>query len=95
MVEPIKVIKEPIITEKTTRRMETENKYSFKADKRATKSEIKKAIEEMFKVKVLKVNTKIRKPKPRKLRITQQGKTSRWKEAIVTLKKGDSIGILG
>ena len=95
MVEPIKVIKEPIITEKATLKMESENKYSFRVDSRANKNEIKKAVEQMFNVKVIKLNTKIRKAKPRRLRFREKGKTSSWKEAIVTLQKGHSIDILG
>lgn len=95
MVEPVKIIKEPIITEKTTAKMESERKYSFKVDPRANKSAIKKAVEQMFNVKVVKINTKIRKSKPRKVRLRQEGRTSSWKEAIVTLQKGQSIDILG
>lgn len=95
MVEAIKVIKEPIITEKTTSNMESDNRYSFRVDPRANKSDIKLAVENMFNVRVERVNTKIRKPKPRTLRMRKKGKTSSWKEAIVTLKKGQSIDILG
>jgi large subunit ribosomal protein L23 len=95
MVDAIKVIKEPIITEKTTSKMESENKYSFRVDSRAGKSEIKKAVEQMFNVRVIKVNTKTRKSKPRRLRLRHEGKTSSWKEAVVTLQKGQSIEILG
>jgi len=51
------VIKYPLSTEKSLRMMESENKLIFVVDKKATKQEIKKAIEEMFKVKILKVNT--------------------------------------
>ena len=95
MVEPITIIRQPIITEKTTAKMESENKYSFRVDPRANKNKIKKAVEQMFNVKVIKVNTKIRKAKPRRLRLRQEGKTASWKEAIVTLQKGQSIDILG
>ena len=51
------VIKHPLSTEKSIRLMEAENKLVFIVDKKSNKNEIKKAIEEMFKVKVLKVNT--------------------------------------
>ncbi|HIE43826.1 MAG TPA: 50S ribosomal protein L23 [Candidatus Omnitrophica bacterium] len=94
-MEPIKVIRDPIITERTTLKMEEENEYSFRVDPRAKKNEIKRAVEEMFSVEVIRVNTKVRKPKPRRLRVRQAGKTSWWKEAIVTLKEGHSIDILG
>lgn len=51
------VIRFPLSTEKSVRLMEAENKLVFVVDKKATKAEVKKAIEEMFKVKVLSVNT--------------------------------------
>ena len=95
MVDPIKVLVEPIITEKTTAKMESERKYSFRVDPRAKKNEIKMAVEHMFNVKVAKINTKVRKPKPRRVRVRQEGKTPLWKEAVVTLRKGYSIDILG
>ncbi len=95
IAEPIKIIREPIITEKTTAKMESDRKYSFRVDMRSNKSAIKSAIEQMFGVKVIKINTKIRNSKPRKVRLRQEGKTASWKEAIVTLKKGQTIDILG
>jgi len=51
------IIKYPLSTEKSLRMMESENKLIFVVDKKATKQEIKKAIEEMFKAKILRVNT--------------------------------------
>ncbi|MBI4738234.1 50S ribosomal protein L23 [Candidatus Woesearchaeota archaeon] len=51
------VIKYPLSTEKSIRLMEAENKLVFIVDNKATKSDVKKAIEELFKVKVAKVNT--------------------------------------
>ncbi|MDD5454461.1 MAG: 50S ribosomal protein L23 [Candidatus Ratteibacteria bacterium] len=95
MIETIKVIKEPVITEKTTAKMESERKYSFRVDARANKNIIKRAVEQMFGVEVVKINTKVRKSKPRKVRLRQEGRTPSWKEAIVTLKKGQTIDILG
>ena len=56
-MEPYKVIKHPLSTEKSIRLMESENKLIFVVDKKSTKKDIKKAIEEVFKVKVEKVNT--------------------------------------
>ena len=58
-MEAHKIIKYPISTEKSIRLMESENKLIFKVDRSAKKSEIKKAIEEIFKAKVEKVNTLI------------------------------------
>ncbi len=56
-MDPYKIIKHPLSTEKSVRLMEAENKLIFVVDRKAKKSEIKKAIEEIFKVKVLKVGT--------------------------------------
>ncbi|MBT3303782.1 50S ribosomal protein L23 [Candidatus Woesearchaeota archaeon] len=53
------IIKNPVSTEKAIRLMEAENKLLFDVDIKATKTEVKKAVEEMFKVKVRKVNTYI------------------------------------
>ena len=58
-MDPYKVIKYPLSTEKTIRLMEAENKLIFVVNKKATKSDIKKAVESMFKVKVTNVNTYI------------------------------------
>ena len=58
-MESGKIIKYPVSTEKSIRLMEAENKLVFMVDRRASKHDIKKAIEEMFKVKILKVNTTI------------------------------------
>ena len=56
-MNPYEVIINPLMTEKVVRLMETENKLLFRVNIKATKSDIKKAIEEMFKVKVQKVST--------------------------------------
>jgi len=57
MKDPYSVLKYPLSTEKSVRAMEAENKIIFIVDAKATKKEIKEAMEQMFKVKVLKVNT--------------------------------------
>jgi len=59
MKDPYNVIKNPLATEKAVRLMESDNKLIFIVDKRSTKPEIKKAAEEMFKIKVEKVTTLI------------------------------------
>jgi len=58
-MEPEDIIKYPLSTEKSIRQMESENKLIFVVDRKAKKEEIKKAIEVVFKVKVVKVNTYI------------------------------------
>lgn len=65
MKDPYNIIKHPLATEKAVRLMESENKLIFIVDKGAVKSEIKKAVEALFKVKVEKVNTLVD-PKGRK-----------------------------
>ncbi|MBU4501785.1 MAG: 50S ribosomal protein L23 [Nanoarchaeota archaeon] len=59
MKDPYTIIKNPLATEKAVRLMEAENKLIFIVDKKATRTEVKKAVEELFKVKVEKVNTLI------------------------------------
>ena len=77
------VIIKPIITEDSMARL-AEKKYTFEVADGATKVEIKKAVEEIFKVKVDKVNTISMKGKNKRVGY-HFGKTSEWKKAIVTL----------
>ena len=78
------IIIKPIITEASVDMM-ADKKYVFKVLKNATKPEIAKAVEEMFKVDVASVNTINMKKKPKRLGV-HAGYTSEWKKAIVTLK---------
>lgn len=83
------VILHPIVTEKSVQ-LQKENQYAFKVDSRATKSEIKKAVEEMFGVTVLRVNTvHVRGKKKRLGRF--EGQRPSWKKAIVFVKPGERI----
>lgn len=83
MTSPHDIIIKPIITEDSMDKMES-NKYSFKVAVGANKSEIKKAVEAIFDVKVSKVNTMNMRGK--KKRVGQHlGRTSDWKKAVVTL----------
>ncbi len=84
------IIKTVRITEKGTAQSAM-NKYILVADKRATKIQIRQAVEELFKVKVVKVNTMNVRGKLRRQRTKHAGWTSSWKKAIVTLKQGDKI----
>jgi len=77
------IVIKPIITEASMAGL-AERKYTFKVAKTANKVEIKKAIEEIFKVNVETVNTINMKSKPKRLGV-HLGKTSEWKKAIVTL----------
>ncbi|MBI5042692.1 MAG: 50S ribosomal protein L23 [Nitrospirae bacterium] len=84
------LLQKPIFTEKGLSLKEKENKIIFRVKKSANKSEIKKAVERLFKVKVTDVNTiNISGKKKRLGRFA--GKTSDWKKAIVTLKKGEKL----
>jgi large subunit ribosomal protein L23 len=58
-MDPYKIIKHPLSTEKAVRQMEAENKLVFEIFGKANKTEVKKAVEDMFKVRVVKVNTLI------------------------------------
>lgn len=91
MKDPREVIIRPIITEHSYDMMD-ENVYTFEVAKDANKVEIGQAIEEIFNVKVIKVNTLNVKSKPKRVRY-QIGQTRTWKKAMVTLAEGDSIEI--
>ena len=92
-METSSIIKRVVNTEKTTRDKQKNNKYVFEVDKRANKVEVKKAVEKLYRVKVLNVNTVIMHGKKRRVRY-QIGSTPDWKKAIVKLKIGDRIEIL-
>ena len=77
------IIKRPIITEQSMEGV-AEKKYTFEVDKNANKIQIKKAVEEIFKVKVDKVSTINYIGKPKRMGV-HSGYTSEWKKAIVTL----------
>jgi large subunit ribosomal protein L23 len=85
------IIKTVRLTEKGTRQGEKYNQYTIVADPRATKTQIRQAVQELFKVKVQRVNTLNVRGKLRRQRTSQAGRSSNWKKAIVTLKEGDKI----
>ncbi len=86
------IIKRPIITEKSMQLVEEQNKYTFSVDKRANKIQVKKAVEELFEVTVLKVN--ILNTKRKKKRVGQyEGFKSETAKAIVTLAADNKIEI--
>jgi large subunit ribosomal protein L23 len=87
------IIKTVRLTEKGTRQSEAYNQYTVVADPRANKTQIRAAVQELFKVKVTKVNTLNVRGKARRQRTAQAGKASNWKKAIVTLKEGDKISL--
>lgn len=83
------IILAPIITEKTAG-MEALGRYAFKVSSKANKTEIKQAIEKKFNVKVVSINTVNSKPKKKRVG-KYTGMTSKYKKAIVTLAKGNTI----
>lgn len=91
-IDIYKIIKKPIVTEKTTK-LKEENKYVFEVDKNANKNDIKIAIEKMFNVDVESVYTSIVKGKLRRYG-RYEGYRPDWKKAIVKLSKGQTIKLL-
>ena len=87
------IIIRPIVSERSFSGMEL-NKYTFEVAKDANKYQIKDAVEEIFGVKVVRVNTLTVKPKTKRVRYVA-GKTRSWKKAIVTLAEGDTITVTG
>jgi large subunit ribosomal protein L23 len=85
------VIQTVRLTEKGAMQTEKYNKYTVVADKRANSVQIRQAVQELFKVKVLKVNIMNVRGKARRQRTAQAGRSPSWKKAIVTLKAGDKI----
>ena len=79
------------VTEKGTAQTEKLNQYQIVVDKRANKVDVKRAVEQLFKVKVMRVNTMRVRGKARRERTVQFGRTPSWKKAVVTLKEGDKI----
>ncbi len=90
MKDPLDIVVCPVVTEKGTALQERDGQYLFKVRKSANKIEVKRAIEEIYKVKVDKVNTLSVHGKLKRLG-RSPGKTPDWKKAIVTLKEGESI----
>ena len=84
------IIRKPIITEKATWMKDSSNKYVFEVEKKCNKIEIKKAVEDLFKVTVVDVNTYSTHGKIR-TRGRFKGRRPDWKRAIVQLKEGDTI----
>ncbi len=85
------IIKTVRLSEKGSRQGESFNQYTVVADRRANKIQIRQAVQELFKVKVIKVNTMNMSGKFRRQRTKQAGQSPDWKKAIVTLKEGDKI----
>lgn len=89
-MEATHVIKRPVITEKATARSADRNQFTFEIDRRATRTDVKKAVEALYKVRVLKVNVLNQKAADRRLKYgLVPGKITR--RAIVRVHAGDKI----
>ena len=89
-LESHQVIKRPLVTEKGMHASERLNSYSFEVHWLATKLDIKRAVEELWEVRVDKVRTQNRKGKPRRHKMAL-GRTRNWKKAVVKLHDEDRI----
>ena len=87
------IIRRPVITEKSMT-LAAYDTYTFEVDSRANKIEIREAIEDIFDVTVLKVNTTMVRPKKRRYG-RYEGMTRGWKKAVIRLKEGDKIELGG
>lgn len=90
-MSPFEIIKTARLTEKGSVQADKHNQYTVVADRRANKIQIRRAVEELFKVKVVDVQTMNVRGKLRRQRTRQAGKARDWKKAVVTLKTGDKI----
>ena len=89
-LDPHQIVLRPLVTEKGMHKAGRYNAYAFEVNPLADKEEIRHAVEELFDVKVVRVNTQNRKGKPRRTRF-RWGRTKDWKKAIVTLDPEDKI----
>lgn len=90
MSSPREIIRSPLISEKSTNLRAEQNKYVFEVDSKANKLQIKRAVEELFKVKVEDVTTMMMHGRPKRLG-RFEGRRANWKKAVVKLKKGETI----
>jgi len=86
------IIRRPLVTEKCTWEGEARNRYSFLVDFRATKLQVRRAVQQIYNVRVTKVATQVRKGKFVRTRFGT-GKTSSWKKATVQLHADDRIDL--
>ena len=87
------IIFRPLVTEKSVRLQEEDNKYTFEVNRKANKIQIKDAVERQFDVSVKNVRTMNMHGKSRRVRF-HVGYTGDWKKAVVTLDEGENIEIV-
>jgi large subunit ribosomal protein L23 len=86
------IVRRAVVTEKSTTMQSLRNQFTFEVARSANKVEVKKAIETLFSVKVVKVNM-VGVPGKARRTFGRPGETKPWKKAVVTLRQGDSIDI--
>ena len=86
------IVRRPLVTEKTSIMRDEENQVVFEVDRGANKIEIRRAIETLFKVRVLDVRTMVVRGKLKRVG-RNVGRQTNWKKAVVTLAEGDSIDL--
>lgn len=89
-LEPHQILLRPLVTEKGVHRATRNNQYAFEIHRDATKLDVRRAVEALFDVKVVKVRTQTRKGKTRRYRY-KMGRTNDWKKAIVQLREDQKI----
>jgi len=93
MNEPFDHVQTILLTEKATLLSEIRNQYVFRVSPRANKLDVKRAVEQLFKKTVVRVNTANYAGKKKRERTASFGRRPNWKKAIVTLKEGDKIDL--
>jgi len=91
------ILKRPVLTEKMSKLQEAKRQFAFEVNRKSSKIEIKRAVQEKFDVTVENINVIVVKGKSKRLNTRRgltRGKRSDWKKAIVTLREGDSIDFL-
>ncbi len=94
MTEILSIIKRPVMTERATNLKAAANQYVFRVATKSSKRDIRLAVEKLFKVKVLGVNTLRVKGKLRRMGNAPASYRSDWKKAIITVQSGQEIKIL-
>lgn len=92
MTNPYDIIIRPVLTEKSTGMLEADNKVVFRVDRKANKHQIRQAVEKIFGVDVVKVNTSIIAGKPKRVG-RSFGRRSAYKKAVVTIAEGQNIDL--
>jgi large subunit ribosomal protein L23 len=94
MTESHQIIKRIRLSEKAALGKEKNNEFVFEVERKANKIQVRQAVERLFGVKVVSVNTANFDGKARRARTARAGRTNHWKKAVVKLKEGDTIDLV-